>query len=129
MRLDLYALVQADAAVIAALGDEPMRFFPFGEADEEPLAADAAPRATYATWQTINGAPENYLADRPDMDWYRVQIDVWSQRGSDADAAADALRDALEPHGHQASVNMDGRDTETRLYRISFDFEFWVPRQ
>jgi hypothetical protein len=128
MRIDLAAMVQGDPEVIAVLGDNPLRFYPFGEADEEPLDADAAPRPVYATWQTINGRPENYLSERPDMDWYRVQIDVWAPRGSIADAAADALRNALEPHGYMVSLNLDGRDPETRLYRISFDFEFWVSR-
>jgi hypothetical protein len=125
MRLNLFALVQNDAGVQAALGDAPMRLFPFGEADEQ---AGEGPHPAYATWQTIDAQPENYLSGRPDADRHRLQIDVWASLAADAEAAADALRNALELKGHQVSINLDGRDPETRLYRISFDFEFWQNR-
>lgn len=127
MRFDPYVLVKDDASVQAVLGSEPMRFWPFGEGDETPLH-NPDQRVVYATWQTAVGLPQNTLSGRPSMDQYRIQIDVWAPKASDADSAADVLRDALEPHGYQVSTNPEGRDPETRLYRVSFDFEFWQSR-
>jgi hypothetical protein len=126
VRFNVYALVQGDAGVQALLGNDPMRFWPFGEADEQPAGSEL--REVYATWQTVAGRSENYLSGRSDMDWSRVQIDVWGPTGAAVDAVVDALRNALELRGYLGGINLDGRDPETRLYRISFDFEFWQAR-
>ncbi|WP_421793866.1 tail completion protein gp17 [Hydrocarboniphaga effusa] len=123
MRPNLYPMVQGDAGVQAILGDDPMRFFPFGEADE-----GSNPDQVYATWQLISGLPQNQLKGPATLDWFRMQIDVWAANANDADAAASALRTALEPKGYIVSINADGRDPATRAYRISFDFEFWQKR-
>lgn len=125
MRLDLYGMVKDDAGVQSALGAEP-RFYPFGEAPQASVP-DGELRESYATWQS-SAIPQNVMDGRPDMDDHRTQIDVWAPQAVDADQTADAIRDALEPLGHQVSLNFDGRDPETRLYRISFDFEFWQSR-
>ena len=123
MRINVYDFVKDDPSVQAVLGDDPMRFYPFGEADEEVQKP-----AVYATWQIVSGLPQNKLSGRVDLDWFRVQLDVWGKVTTEVEAAANALRAALEPRGYMVSINPEGRDPETRLYRMSFDFEFWQSR-
>ena len=57
----IFPVVAASAAAQAALGAAPVRFFPFGAAPQDV----ALP---YAVWQTVDGAPENYLGNLPDAD-------------------------------------------------------------
>lgn len=115
-----YPLLAADAGVLAAFGNPP-RCYPFGEAPQ----GGAAP---YAVWQLIAGTPENYLAERPDMDSLRYQFDTYALTAAQARSAANAIAYAMELAGHQVSHNPDERDAETRLYRVGFDFEFWASR-
>lgn len=117
----IYPIVAASAAVSDLLGPSAQRFYPFGEAPQ----AVAAP---YATWQTVTGLPENYLAQRPDADSYGVQIDVYAETVADCLAVATALRDALEPVAYITRWGSTLRDQDTRLYRYSFDVDLIDPR-
>lgn len=114
--------VAADSpAVLALLGENPTRLYPFGEARQnEPLP--------YAVWQLVSGFPENYLAARPDIDSFITQIDVYGRTAEAAREVAEALRDAFEPHAHVVSWRGESRDSETRNYRYSFDVEWFTPR-
>lgn len=116
----VFAIAAADAAVQTALGLSPVRLYPFGEAK-----GNTAP---YATWQIVTGSPENYMGQRPDSDTFRAQLDVYAATVTAARNAAKALRDALEPHGYVVSWNGEMRDTDTNLYRVSFDWEHLTPR-
>lgn len=117
----VFVTAAADAAVKVALGSNPVRLYPFGEAPQ-------GVSRPYATWQTVTGTPENYLAQRPDSDTFRAQLDVYADSATAARNAAKALRDALEPHGYVVSWNGEMRDTDTNLYRVSFDWEHLTPR-
>lgn len=117
----IFAPLKSDAAVQAAFGASAARIYAAGEAPEGAVPS-------YATWQTVSGVPENYLDERPDMDGFRVQFDVYALTRPACKAGATAIRNALELHGHQVSLNADERDAETKLYRLSFDFEFWQAR-
>ena len=117
----VFAIAAADAAVKAVLGSNPVRLYPFGE-------APAGVTKPYATWQTVSGDPENYLADRPDSDTFRAQIDVYADSATASRNAAKALRDALEGSGYVVSMNGESREEATKLYRYSFDWEHITPR-
>jgi len=117
----IFQTVAANAEVTALLGTNPVRFWPFGEAPENSVLP-------YSAWQQVNGQPENYLGDLPDLDSYTLQIDVYASTGSSARAAAKALRDAIEPHAHIVAWRGESRETETKLYRLSFDVEWMTPR-
>ena len=49
-----------------------------------------------AVWQTVGGAPENYLGNLPDADVCTVQVDVYAAEPDSAASATLALRDAIE---------------------------------
>lgn len=117
----VYAVVKKSSAVLAALGSPLPRVYPFGLAPQDPVKP-------YAVWQLIPGGPQNYLGDLPDIDEMPTQIDVYGTTADSVRSAAVALRDAIEPYAHVTGWRGETRDTETTLYRFSFDVDWWVPR-
>ena len=118
----IYRLAKQSAAVLAVLGGPEPRLYPWGENDDERLAYP------YATWVQITGSPQSLLAGRPASDRVTTQIDVWAKTQPSAEAAAKALRDAIELDCYIAAWRSHGRDAETKLYRISFDADWFVYR-
>ncbi|MHA6639931.1 DUF3168 domain-containing protein [Stutzerimonas frequens] len=117
----IFQVAAASAAVKALLGSNPVRFWPFGEAPQ----GTALP---YAVWQVASGAPENYINERPDMDRFTLQIDVYAATGASARAVGAALRDAIETHAHITRWGGESKDEETGHYRLSFDCDWHVSR-
>lgn len=117
----IFRVSAADPGVQALLGVSPHRLYPFGEAPE----GVAKP---YAVWQLVTGSPENYLAGRPDMDGYTLQVDVYAESASAARAVTEALSHAIELQAYVTRWGGESKDTETKLYRSSFDIDWLVPR-
>lgn len=117
----IFQVCAASAAVTALIGTLPVRLFEFGEAPQDV----ATP---YVLWQVINGSPEHYLADRPDLDSFTLQVDVYAASGESARTVVTALRDAIEPHAQITRWGGGSRDPETRNYRESFDVDWFVHR-
>ncbi|RMV77775.1 DUF3168 domain-containing protein, partial [Pseudomonas amygdali] len=82
----------------------------------------------YAVWQVITGSPENYLAGRPDIDGFTLQVDVYAATGAQARAVTDAISHAIELKAYVVRWGGESKDTETKLYRSSFDIDWLVPR-
>jgi len=117
----VFEIVADSSAVTSLLGTAPVRFYPFGQAPQQPVLP-------YAVWQTVTGEPENYLNDTPDVDRFGIQIDVYASTGAVARQLAAALRDAVEPQAYVTSWRGEGRDAETLHYSYSFDVSFHVIR-
>lgn len=117
----LFEIASNDAGVIAVLGSNPVRVFPFGQAPQNVLDP-------YCVWQLITGSPYNTLSCVPGMDIFSVQVDVYGSTASQVRQAAESLRDAFEPVAHITSFRGESRDAETKRYRYSFDVDFHVPR-
>lgn len=119
----IFSIAAANAAVKAALGDDPVRLFAFDEAPQET-------EKPYAVWQVYAGSPENYLGDTPDMDRTVLQVDVYGEKSNPGSVltAARALRDALEPHAHITAWRGTTTDKDTGNKRLSFDVEFFTAR-
>ncbi|QQE90486.1 DUF3168 domain-containing protein [Azotobacter chroococcum] len=117
----IFTVAAAAPAVTALLGSNPTRLYPFGEAPQGVVYP-------YVVWQTITGSPEKYLAGRPDMDGYTLQVDVYADTGSSARAVAAALRDAIELQAYVTRWGGESVDPETKRYRISFDVDWYVAR-
>lgn len=117
----IFPVVAASAAAQAALGAAPVRFFPFGAAPQDV----ALP---YAVWQTVGGAPENYLGNLPDADVCTVQVDVYAAEPDSAASATLALRDAIEPHAHITLWLGTTRDAATGRWRATFRLDWIVQR-
>lgn len=121
MNPTIFEVCRANTGVTDLLGLSPTRFYPFGQAPQNT----AMP---YAVWQTVGGAPENYLGQVPDIDLYSLQVDVYALTSSAARDVAQAIRDAVEPVAHITSWRGESRDTETKAYRYSFDVDWMVSR-
>lgn len=121
MYAPIFAVCAADPAVTALLGVSPVRIYPFGEAPE----GVAKP---YVVWQTVGGNPENYLAQRSDIDGFSLQIDVYGLSVTQARDVAKAVRNAIELKANIARWGGDSHDPATKTYRYSFDVDWLVPR-
>lgn len=83
----------------------------------------------FIVWNTLGGASNNYMAERPGIDNPVVQIDVYSRDEEEADTLAQYVRDALELHAHQRGQPRETWEGQpTKLYRVSLDFSFWSTR-
>lgn len=122
MKPALHTVLAAANGVKALIGTPPaMRLYPFGQANQNT----AKP---YVTWQTITGLPANYIGQLPDIDEYRVQVDVWAATEASSYAVAEAIRDAVEPHAMMINSGGTFRDPETTGYRYLLEFQFFHPR-
>ncbi|WP_313135556.1 tail completion protein gp17 [Stutzerimonas nitrititolerans] len=117
----IFKVAAASPTVQAALGTDPTRLYPFGEAPEG--VADP-----YAVWQTIDGVPGNYLGSRPDIDLFALQVDVYGNSADSARQAGAALRDAIELHAHITRWGGERKDPATGRYRLSFDVDWHAHR-
>lgn len=88
--------------------------------------------APYVTWFLVVGVPENNLSDGPGIDGDVIQLDCWSENNGTGDEGVEtlavAVRDAIENHAHIEAYTDDGRDPETKRFRISMQAKFWVSR-
>ncbi|MBF8781008.1 DUF3168 domain-containing protein [Pseudomonas fulva] len=122
MTAPIFEACSRDPAVTALLGSGAgLRLYSFGEAPE----GVAKP---YAVWQIISGSPENYLAGRPDVDGFTLQVDVYGVTGSSVRQVRTALRDAIELQACITRWGAEGRDPTTKNYRASFDVDWIVQR-
>lgn len=127
----LFATLFASSAVKAIFGSAPLRVYAFGTA---PAKGETGYSVPYAVFQTITGSPENYLNEAPDLDAWRVQIDVYAAETSpgnglaNARTGAKAIRNAVEAVAYVASFNGEGKDEATGLFRYSFDVSFQTNR-
>lgn len=112
----------ADPAVTALLGaGVNLRLYPFGEA---PEGVDKP----YAVWQMVRGSPENYLAGRPDVDGFTLQVDVYGTTSGSVRKVRDAIRDAIELRVYVTRWGGETRDPSTKSFRTNFDVDWIVPR-
>jgi hypothetical protein len=114
----VFQTLKASAAVKAIVGTNPPRIYRHGTA---PQNGDKP----YITWQLVSGVPENNLSDPPPVDRQSVQVDCWHQTDAGIEVLADAVRDAIEPVAHMTSAFNDSRETETKLFRIGLNFDFF----
>lgn len=117
----IFAVCSASPAVNNLIGGDILRLYPFGVQDDNVTYP-------YAVWQNISGEPENYLAQRPDADFYTLQVDAYADSPDEVIAVAAALRDAIEPHAFITRWGNQEIDSETKRYRYSFDVD-WIVRR
>ncbi|AOV01677.1 DUF3168 domain-containing protein, partial [Delftia tsuruhatensis] len=105
-------------------GSGPLRFYLFGMAPQDV----AYP---YAVWRQVSGTPENYISDRPDIDSFTLQVEVYanpSQGSAVTRAIASALATAIEGHAHVTAWLGESRDPDTKNYVSRFQLDWWVNR-
>ena len=111
------ATLAASSAVVAIAGTRISQ-----------LTAPQDQTRPYIVWSLVSGVPENNLSDLPDMDDMRAQIDCYSTDQSQARALCEAARDAIEVETHIVFGPWNTFEDDTKLYRWSFDAEYWQAR-
>jgi hypothetical protein len=123
---NVFGWLKASVAVKAIVGTNPPRIWRHGIA---PQASGGQPTVqSYITWFLVSSAPENHLSGRPPVDRCSVQVDCWHPTDAGVVALSEAVRDALEPHGHGTGLIANLREPETRLYRVGLTFDIWLGR-
>jgi hypothetical protein len=92
---------------------------------------DSAPQDTtkpYITWFLVAGVPENTLSEVPGIDRCTVQIDCWHHTDAGIESLASAVRDAIEPHAHITAMPINQRETESKLYRLAIQADWFLSR-
>lgn len=121
MNPDIFPILNANTAVKALLGSNPLRFYPYARAPQNVVKP-------YAVYNVYNGNPENYLDRVPDIDNKGTQIDIYATTSESVENVFTALRDALEPQGHMTSFSTPALDADTNLYTGRMEFDFWDGR-
>jgi hypothetical protein len=73
----------------------------------------------YITWKAISNIAEQNISDSPDVDFVTLQVDCWSKKEFESLILAYNTRAALESFGNATDIIGQGRETETKLYRVT----------
>ncbi len=119
MMAPIFKVCASDPDVTALIGSGPTRLYPHGEAPQ-------AVEKPYAVWQVIGGSPLNYINGIPDTDRYSLQVDIYADTASSADAVFMAIRMAVSRQAYVTGFNLDARDSTTKSYRKGFDVAWLV---
>lgn len=117
----IFSVCKADSAVTALLGNNPLRLFMFGMAEQATVKP-------YAVWQVVSGSPENYLAGRPDVEGHTLQIDVYADSAAQTRSVLAAIEKAIELHCYVTSYGGESKDQETKNYRSTMDVDWMTYR-
>ena len=82
----------------------------------------------YIVWSVVSATPENTLADRPEIDESRIQVDCYSESQSQARALSDAAQYAIEGVANVVMGPLEFYEPDTMLYRFTFDAVFFTAR-
>lgn len=121
MDTPFFQVCKADPTVQALLGGALPRIYPFGQSPQDVTKP-------YAVYQWIGGSPFNMLNCRPDADQASLQVDVYGLTQQSSNAAAEAIRYAIETQSYITGYRGTDREEETKLYRTSFDVDWLVKR-
>lgn len=120
----VFQLLKASAAVRSIVGSNPPRIWRHGAV---PETVPTPIRDAYVTWLCFL-TPENQLSGTPPTDRGTVQLDCYHPDDKGIVDLATAVRDALEPYGHMTSTPFDGKEAESKLFRMSLQFDIFVNR-
>lgn len=113
----VYATLMADATVASMTGGRIRQ--DVGNPDEG---------APYIVWRLLTATPELTTQRRAPADRCSISVDVFASNEDERETLTKAARDALEPHGHILTIQSLGKDADTRLWRMTFDMDWFIAR-
>lgn len=113
----VYAALMADPTVAAMTGGRIRQ--DVGNPDEG---------APYIVWGLLSATPELTTKRRAPADRCSISVDVFARDEAERATLTKAAREALEPHGHILTIQSLGQDEETRLWRMTFDMDWFITR-
>lgn len=117
----IFPICAVSQAVTDLLGSDPVRLYPFGMQNNSVVYP-------YAVWQNVDGDPENYLNQSPDIDLFSLQVDIYGSTDEEVIAVAVAIRNAIQTKANVTRWGGQTRDPNTNRYRYSFDVDWFVKR-
>ena len=114
----IYAALSAAPAVAAIVAD---RIYRHGDAPQNTTLP-------YITWQSVASVPENNLSDIPPFDRWVLQINCWHPADVGVVTLAEAVRAAVEPHGHVTGIPVNQREPQTKLYWVALQMDWLFNR-
>lgn len=123
MYAPIFTTLNADTAVVALLQSAggQLRVYPAGEAPQDVVKP-------YLTYQQITGLPNNYLGQVPDADEFGNQFDIYGRTLDEVVLVGKAVRDAVEKVAYITAWLGTSREPDTRLYRLSFEVDWYTDR-
>lgn len=124
MRPPVFATVKDDPDVRAAFwwaAKNILKVYPFGQSTQGVTDP-------YCVWRIAGGSPENCLGDRPPVDLFSVQFDVYGTDATSVENGALALRNAIEGKCHITAWLGTDRDSATQRYSCRFLADWWTHR-
>lgn len=100
----------------------------FGTRVYRDRASTSSPATPYAVWSPLAAVPENNLSDLPPGDRVSISVDIFAGSEAQLDAVTAAARNAIEPHGHLLTIQSLGQESDTGLWRTTFDADLFHPR-
>lgn len=117
----VFTTLKASNDVKNIVGTNPPRIYRHGQAPQDVTKP-------YITWHLVSDIPENHLSGTPPTDRATVQVDCWHTTDAGVESLAIAARDAVEPYAHMTGIVVNERETETKLFRLSMQFDWYVDR-
>ena len=117
MIVPIYATLMADATVAGIVA---------GRIYQDRANPNAT--APYIVWRLLTATPENNLSHRPRADRESISVDVFARTERERQDLTVAARNALEPHGVVMTVQSLGQETDTGLWRMNFDIDWFYHR-
>jgi hypothetical protein len=114
----IYSTLRSSSAVVNIVGNSIYRHG----------AAPQGQTAPYITWSLVFGQPENTLSELPQIDSMQLQVDCWHAKDAGVEELATAVRNALEPYAHMTGSILDEQEPDTKLYRMTLQFDWWLNR-
>lgn len=105
-------------AVAAIVGDRIGRH---GEIPQD----EARP---YIVWQVVTDLAHDHLSGSAPSDMFTIQLDCYHAEDGGVETLAAAVRAALDAALVCNRVSVNGRDPDTRLYRVGIDADFFTHR-
>lgn len=114
---NVYAILSNDSSVAGIVNNRVFRTqVPEGES------------RPYVVWAQIANNPELSLSCVPDMDNSRIQIDCYSPSQKQSTDLMKAAMAAIEAITYVVSGPFEIFESDTKMFRWSFDAEFWESR-
>ncbi len=117
----VFPVLKASTPVASIIGPSPIRAFRHGHVPQDTVAP-------YVVWSSINSIPSNNLSSLPSDDRVTIEVDCYSLDDTEIVQLATAVRNAIEPYAHMTGVPVDMQEPDTRLYRMSLQFDWFLSR-
>lgn len=118
--MKIFELVANNTECQQVLGGSIVRFYPVVGVQNHEIP--------YATYQDVAGYPLDHITCPAMTDSMTYQVDVYAKTYKEVQDIGDKIRKAIERDCFISSFRGVIQETETELYRLSFDCDWLINR-